>query len=321
MNMQQANFDIFETENEQSKKTNKALLKQGQRASSLFSLTELGNADLFNGDCYDVLRTLPSNSIDSCATDPPYHLWENKSSNNKGFMGAEWDGGGIAFDSKIWRELKRVMKPGAYLLAFGHPRTYHRMTCAIEDAGFEIKDSIMWLYGQGFPKSHDTGKAIDKKYGAERKVVGHKDRGSGRQFAEGHSGFKTGIVDITLPASDDAKHWDGWGTALKPSHEPIVLAQKPLSEKTIAENVLAWKAGAINIDDCRIGERFPSNTIISEEIAETLKDKAKYFYCPKPSQKEKNMGCENLKIISQDSISNKRTYNDRCVVCDKKFIV
>src|SRR5690606_36781505 len=125
------------------------------------------------------------------------------------------------------------------LLAFGGTRTYHRMACAVEDAGFEVRDCLMWLYGSGFPKSLDVSKAIDKKLGAEREVVGPNPYSS-------------------PPATPEAKQWEGWGTALKPAFEPIILARKPLSEATVAENVLKWGTGALNIDGCRI----PTNEVI-----------------------------------------------------------
>ena len=153
---------------------------------------------LLNGDCLDKLKELENNSIDSIVTDPPYGL---------SFMGKKWD-----YDVpsvEIWEECMRVLKPGGHLLAFAGSRTYHRMAVRIEDAGFDIRDQIMWIYGSGFPKSHN---------------VGHK-----------------------------LEEWEGWGTALKPAHEPIVMARKPLSEKSVADNVLEWGTGGINIDGCRVG--------------------------------------------------------------------
>ena len=172
---------------------------------------------LHHGECVDVLRTLPASSVDSVVTDPPYELKKVKGGSGGGFMGKRWDATGVAFDPATWAEVLRVLKPGGHLLAFGAPRTYHRMTCAIEDAGFEIRDSIHWIFGSGFPKSLDVRKAIDK------------------------------MAD----ASDAARQWDGWGTALKPAHEPIVVARKPLIG-TVAENVLQHGTGALNIDGCRV---------------------------------------------------------------------
>jgi DNA modification methylase len=160
--------------------------------------------------------------------------------------------------TKIWaKEVKRVLKPGAHLVAFGGSRTHHRMMAAIEDAGFEIRDTLMWVYGGGFPKSLDVSKAIDDLKGEDREVVGTKQigrssRSEGKDWNE-DSGFTNGEVDVTEPASEEAEKWDGWGTALKPGYEPICLARKPLSEDTVAKNVLTHGTGAINIDDCRIG--------------------------------------------------------------------
>jgi len=204
---------------------------------------------LFHGDCRDVLRTLADNSIDSIVTDPPYEL---------GFMGKSWDASGIAYDVTVWQECLRVLKPGGHLLSFGGSRTYHRMACAIEDAGFQIRDQIMWVYGSGFPKSLNIGKAIDKAAGAEREVIGQKLHArKGVASAEERSVIGAGAFgearmgDVTAPATDEAKEWDGWGTALKPAHEPIVLARKPL-DGTVANNVLTHGVGGINIDGCRV---------------------------------------------------------------------
>ena len=194
------------------------------------------------------MRGIPDDCIDSIVTDPPYEL---------GFMGKKWDSTGIAYNVDMWRECLRVLKPGGHLLAFGGTRTYHRIACAIEDAGFEIRDQIQWIYGSGFPKSMDISKAIDKQAGVERASLG-KIKG-----AVNPKGYKTDGIkqsggafkkeyDITAPATEEAKQWDGWGTCLKPANEPIVLARKPLSEKTIADNVLKWGTGGINIDGCRI---------------------------------------------------------------------
>lgn len=198
------------------------------------------------GDCLEVMRELPDNSIDAVVTDPPYEL---------GFMGKKWDSTGIAYNVELWQECLRVLKPGGHLLSFGGTRTYHRMACAIEDAGFEIRDCIQWLYSMGFPKSHDISKAIDKKLGAERKIVGLKpytNDGSIRGNSYNKGSYERVQLPITAPATPEAQEWEGWGTALKPANEPIVLARKPLSEKTIAENVLKWGTGGINIDDCRV---------------------------------------------------------------------
>jgi DNA modification methylase len=192
---------------------------------------------LIPGNCLDVLTTLEANSIDSCVTDPPYGLE---------FMGKAWDHRvpGVRY----WKLVYRVLKPGAHLLAFGGTRTNHRMVCAIEDAGFEIRDTIQWVYGSGFPKSHDISKAIDRAAGAERGtsyVPNYKNNTHGNGFG--------GNGESEPPVTDLARQWSGFGTALKPACEPIVLARKPLSEPTIAANVLKWGTGAINVDGCRVG--------------------------------------------------------------------
>lgn len=201
---------------------------------------------IIEGDCLEVMRELPDNSIDAVVTDPPYEL---------GFMGKKWDSTGIAYNVELWQEVLRVLKPGGHLLSFGGTRTYHRMACAIEDAGFEIRDQMQWIYGSGFPKSMDISKAIDKQAGAKREVIG-RNPNSRENCNKSNTLYQSGTVGktdyITAPATLEAKQWEGWGTALKPAHEPIVVARKPLSEKTVAENVLKWGTGGINIDGCRI---------------------------------------------------------------------
>lgn len=195
---------------------------------------------VLNLDCRHGLAMLPDNSVDAILTDPPYEL---------GFMGHSWDSSGIAYDVAVWREALRVLKPGGHMLAFSGSRTYHRMACAIEDAGFTVRDSIMWVYGSGFPKSLDVSKALDKLFGAERQVIGQQFRAAtGRD--EGY-GFGESF-DLTAPATLVAQLWEGWGTALKPAHEPICVARKPLAAKTVAENLLHLGVGALNIDGCRV---------------------------------------------------------------------
>jgi DNA modification methylase len=207
---------------------------------------------LLIGDCIEQMRTLEAESVDAIVTDPPYGLE---------FMGKEWDGFGTPLGFQTWseqwaREALRVLKPGGHLLAFGGTRMYHRLAAGIEDAGFEIRDTLMWLYGSGFPKSLDVSKAIDKAAGAEREVVG--ERTFGKTSTGQASGWNTNAVaatgrqDITAPSTQAAKRWQGWGTALKPAVEPIVLARKPLIG-TVAENVLTHGTGALNIDASRIG--------------------------------------------------------------------
>jgi len=279
---------------------------------------------IMQGDCRDVLRTLADGSIDACVTDPPYEL---------GFMGKGWDRTGIANDVAVWRQVLRVLKPGGHLLAFGGTRTYHRMVCAVEDAGFEIRDQIGWLYGSGFPKSLDVSKAIDSRKdwaalrtlqskvraareaidisqseaarrmgliapgeslggggfmwfetgmrvptreqypalkaalqldgecdrafeAAEREVIGqHRATAAGQNMRHGIGGGDDPLPPgrITMAATDAARQWQGWGTALKPAWEPIVMARKPLAG-TVAANVLQHGTGALNVDGCRVGD-------------------------------------------------------------------
>lgn len=287
---------------------------------------EIAGARVFLGDCREVLGQLPDNSVDSVVTDPPYEL---------GFMGKKWDSSGIAYDVTVWEECLRVLKPGGHILAFGGSRTWHRLAVAVEDAGFELRDSIAWLYGSGFPKSLDVSKAIDKNNGeggrklkftrwmrttglkvseaarvlrearlisengtmaghffaesnagqpaiptaelwsalrphcgdvpewvdelvarveAEREVIGQKMSGIADKNEKGRhtiGASKAVEVDITAPATPEAEKWQGWGTALKPAFEPVVVGRKPLVG-TVAENVLAWGVGGLNIDGSRI---------------------------------------------------------------------
>jgi DNA modification methylase len=198
---------------------------------------------LYNGDCREVMKTLADCSVDSVVCDPPYEL---------GFMAKHWDRSGIAYDVTVWCECLRVLKPGGHLLAFGGSRTYHRLACAIEDAGFEIRDQIQWIYGSGFPKNLNISNAIDAHLGAASRVIGERPAIPGVAF-EQSTPYITGrnTIPITEPATWAAKQWQGFGTALKPAHEPIVLARKPLVGK-VAENVLRHGTGALNIDGCRI---------------------------------------------------------------------
>lgn len=231
--------------------------------------------DVRHGDSREVLKTFADASIDSCVTDPPYALVSivkrfgadnaaaaksNGASGvykraSAGFMGQKWDTGETAFDPDFWAEVWRVLKPGAHLLAFSGTRTYHRMVCAIEDAGFEIRDQIGWAYGSGFPKSHDVSKAIDKAAGAVREVVGIASgarNGNGLNIDYGAYGSaETGKYNLTAPATPEAAQWQGFGTALKPAWEPVVVARKPF-KGTIAANVMAHGTGALNIDGCRV---------------------------------------------------------------------
>lgn len=202
-----------------------------------------------HGDCREVMATLDAASVDAVVCDPPYGL---------SFMGKGWDHG--VPGEEFWTEAMRVAKPGAHLLAFGGTRTYHRLACAIEDAGWEIRDCVMWVYGSGFPKSHDVSKAIDKAAGAEREVVGTiPDRWTGKSsvlnFATDRP--QSEVCVTGSPATDAARQWSGWGTALKPAWEPIIVARKPLCG-TVAENVLTHGTGGINVDGCRVGAHDPA---------------------------------------------------------------
>ena len=315
------------------------------------------------GDCIEEMQKLIDDGvqIDSVVTDPPYHLQsivdrfgkasvddDNYTSEKvrngvdsysrlirTGFMGKEWDGGDIAFRKETWELALKLLKPGGHLLAFSASRNYHRMAVAIEDAGFDIRDQIMWIYGSGFPKSLNIGKGVDKKQGNDREVVGTIMRGNVEDaIAKGvgytadpanknnKSVFGYGIETVTKGNSE----YEGWGTALKPAHEPIVMARKPLSEKSIVDNVLKWGTGGINIDGCRIegddtgserkitnrksrnengvwtdensgmkadGAKFadadPKGRYPANVMHDGLqKEWARYFYCPKVSKSERN---------------------------------
>lgn len=206
---------------------------------------------IYQGDCLVRLKEIPDESVDAIVTDPPYEL---------GFMGKSWDASGIAYNVEL---CLRVLKPGGHLLAFGGTRTYHRMAVAIEDAGFEVRDMLEWIYFSGFPKSLNIGKAVDKKLGNEREITGYAKSNPDLRDVGRISKENCGIDKLSFGQGQGAKRqqtpidkgnseWEGFGTALKPAHEPIVMARKPLSEKTIVENVLKHGTGAIDIDGCRI---------------------------------------------------------------------
>jgi site-specific DNA-methyltransferase (adenine-specific) len=227
---------------------------------------------ILHGNNLDILPTLADNSIDSIVTDPPYEL---------GFMGKKWDSSGIAYSVELWQQCLRVLKPGGHLLSFGGTRTYHRVAVAIEDAGFELRDSIAWLYGSGFPKSLDISKAIDKQAGAEREVLtevvsdlfGDQEVKQERKTGIGTGKGSTAIMgdgnrDLTLPATPEAQQWQGWGTALKPAFEPVIVARKPI-EGTVANNVLKWGTGGLNIDGSRIGTEQRTNNYAGRSVALT----------------------------------------------------
>ena len=191
---------------------------------------------VLHGDCVALLADLPECSIDAVVCDPPYEL---------AFMGKGWDDAGVAFAPATWAAVLRVLKPGGHLLAFGGTRTYHRMAVAIEDAGFEVRDSLHWIYGSGFPKSMDVSKAIDRHHGVERPDRVTSEPGDNAVFSP-----SVQVLDAQTPVTADAERWQGWGTALKPAHEPVVVARRPV-EGTVAANVLRWGTGGLNIDGTR----------------------------------------------------------------------
>lgn len=266
-----------------------------------------------SGDCLDVIKSIPDNSIDSIVTDPPYGL---------NFMNNKWDYQVPSID--IWKECLRVLKPGAHLLSFSSARTYHRMVVNVEDAGFEIRDQLMWVYGSGFPKSHNVGKSVDKLQGNDREVTGSRKQ-SGAKFKTWSDNpdetrwFNQGFNDQSRTSFETTKgnsEWEGWGTNLKPAHEPIVLARKPFTQ-TVAKNVVEWHTGAINIDECRVplqhGETVTNNTFdngakpFGDAVGQPYTSRqntegrypanfihdgldeewSRYFYCPKANKKER----------------------------------
>jgi site-specific DNA-methyltransferase (adenine-specific) len=255
---------------------------------------------VINGNNIEVLKTFPDNHFDSIVTDPPYGI---------DFLGKDWDANTGALET--YQECLRVLKPGGHILAFSAARTYHHLAITLEQAGFEIRDQIMWIYSSGFPKSHDIGRKIQKKFGVKetKTIVQHDLRGKDGLVQ------KKGQVDIeqVVPTDALAKEWEGWGNALKPAHEPICMARKPM-KSSILQNVQDWGTGAININACRIGDdimpvgahtqtpnlfnpnkksayaeetrtgRYPAN-VIGE-----IKGYEKFFYCPKVSRKERHIG-------------------------------
>lgn len=223
------------------------------------------------GDCRIVMQTLPECSVDAVVCDPPYELTRRAQAG--GFMGKSWDATGVAFDPTTWDRVLRLLKPGGHLLAFGGTRTWHRLAVAVEDAGFEIRDSIAWLHGSGFPKSRDVAKAIDAAAGAERQIVGTTSAGSTSlqrmsRVSHGYRAAPTdvtpGEIPVTVPATTEAARWEGWGTALKPAFEPVLVARKPLIG-TIAANVQEHGVGGININACRVSSGCASQSGRADE--------------------------------------------------------
>lgn len=325
-----------------------------------------GRVRLYEGDSREVLKALPDNSVDSCSCDPPYALTsviQRFGGDNAapagygtdglfarasaGFMGQKWDTGETAFAVEFWREVRRVLKPGGHLVAFGGTRTYHHLAMAIDMAGFEIRDQLAWAYGTGFPKSHPVGQAIDKHLGAERtEATGSKRSGIGRvsrdggEMVGGTANEEAKHITTYAPATPEAAEWEGWGTALKPAWEPICLARKPLSEKTVAANVLRWGTGALNIDACRVvtngetpkgsgnakrgtssygdfagnggnttppGGRFPANLLHdgSPEVLDFFPDDTgRFFYSAKASKEDREEGCGALPVPEGKSRAN-----------------
>ena len=269
---------------------------------------------LHNGDCLNILKMMIEDEVfvDSIVTDPPYHLTsivERFGKDNSapaqygtdgafkrastGFMGKEWDGGDIAFRQETWELCLKVLKPGGHLLAFSASRNYHRMAVAIEDAGFEIRDQVMWLYGSGFPKSMNIGKTLDKKLGNKRESFGTKLKKAGDMrggnYVKGGD-YKSIEIEITRGNSE----WEGWGTALKPAHEPLVLARKPLSEKSVVDNVLKHRTGGINIDECRV----EGNDAKYPDTNPDFRDQGR--------QSKENIGIDKLSFGQTENVKRKK---------------
>ena len=280
---------------------------------------DLGNHLLCCADNLEIMRRLPSNSIDCIVTDPPYGI---------SFMMASWDGD---VPQNEWaRECLRVLKSGGHLISFAATRTFHKLVTNLENAGFEVRDTINWLYFSGFPKSLDVSKAIDKHFGAERKVVGESNNQVGVGWVEsGNAGYKPNF-DITKPATKEAQQAEGIGTALKPAFEPATLCRKPLSEKSVALNWLKYKTGGINIDDCRFAYGDPcwvgpndevgprsiggyQDQYVGGKIKNPISTNdpgarwpANIYQCPKASRSEREEGLDDMKTITGHEAVNRK---------------
>lgn len=289
---------------------------------------------IYNGDMLDMLQVIKPESIDAIVCDPPYEL---------GFMNKSWDSTGIAFKKETWQNCFEVLKPGGYLLAFGGSRTYHRIACAIEDAGFEIRDCVMYLYGCGFSKSYNIGLAIDKKNGVESEVVGVGKSGCNSRAYQSEKPTTAGNYDIKKSQNE----WQGWGTCLKPAYEPIIVARKPF-KGSVVDNIIKYRVGGLNIDECKIGNekrtqfsgksngriyseysqknahfetvegRFPANVITdgSEEVAKGMpnttstpiaeESSMRYFYSAKASKKDRDEGLDAFQDKTFHSVLNQK---------------
>lgn len=240
---------------------------------------------LHAGNNIEVLKQYPNNHFDSIVTDPPYGI---------DFLGKAWDSDTGSIET--YKECLRVLKPGGHLLAFSAARTYHHLAMSVELAGFEIRDQIMWVYSSGFPKSQDVGLSIQRSLGVKKTKTKKNPNKVETIYAAGWQNPGQETIEEVIPTDPVAQQWAGWGTALKPAHEPIVVARKPL-KTSVAKNVQIWGTGALNIDATRVGTtgglaeeecgRFPSN-VIGE-----LPEYQKYFYCPKVSRKERHIGYED----------------------------
>ena len=292
--------------------------------SEIIAELRIPSQRLLFGDCLQRLKEIPDNSLDSVVCDPPYEL---------GFMGKKWDGSGIAFNPQVWAECLRVLKAGGHLIAFGGTRTIHRITCAIEDAGFEIRDMIAWCYYSGFPKSVNISLAIDKLKNQAGTISGGYSLGKADQQRRPHLKNAGQGFQPHEPKTEEAQRWAGWGTALKPAYEPAILARKPIEEGSIARQVLSTGTGAINIEECRFGygdpcwigpnhERSQQSTKpnpnyrvdnYSDESTRMQKNNSEYlidnwsplgrwpaniYHCPKASRTEREQGLEHLEPIS-----------------------